>query len=100
MPKKIKGIIKKVFSKSTLKSNIDSRALIPIKRWSYTTKDGHKFVGVVVAYKYKTLKAINNLNSGSYKKPESDKSKAKNKYKHSSEEVMIDSRTVNTLDDF
>jgi hypothetical protein len=98
MPKKIKSIIKKVFAKSTLKSNIDSRALVPIKRWSYTTKDGHKFVGVVVAYKYKTLEAINTINSGSYKKPKSDKVKAKNK--HTAEEVMIDSGTVNTLDDF
>jgi hypothetical protein len=98
MPKKIKSIIKKVFAKSTLKSNIDSRALVPIKRWSYTTKDGHKFVGVVVAYKYKTLEAINTINSGSYKKPKSDKVKAKNK--HNAEEVMIDSGTVNTLDDF
>ena len=98
MPKKIKGIIKKVFATSTLKSSIDSRALVPIKRWSYTTKGGHKFVGVVVAYKYKTLQAINNLNSGSYKKPKSNKVKAKNK--HNAGEVMIDSKIVNTLDDF
>jgi hypothetical protein len=98
MPKKIKGIIKKVFATSTLKSSIDSRALVPIKRWNYTTKGGHKFVGVVVAYKYKTLQAINNLNSGSYKKPKSNKVKAKNK--HNAGEVMIDSKIVNTLDDF
>jgi hypothetical protein len=98
MPKKIKGIIKQVFAKSTLKSSIDSRALVPIKRWSHTTKDGHRFVGVVVVYKYKTLRAINNLNSGPYKTPESDKSKAKNKL--NPEETMIDSRIINTLDDF
>jgi len=56
MLKKVQGIIKKVFSRTVLKSSIDSRALVPIKKWRYTTKKRHKFTGVVVAYKYKMLK--------------------------------------------
>jgi hypothetical protein len=99
----MKDVIEKAISSSSLKAKIKMQGMSPIKRWRYTDEKGHKFVGVVVAWKYSTFKAIKDFNSDKYKKPKvknNENANAESLKKPGQKDVMIKSKIINSLDDF
>ncbi len=61
--KTIKNIIKITDKVVKSKASAKLQGISTVKKWRYTTKDHHKYVGVVRVWKYSTLEAINNFNN-------------------------------------
>jgi hypothetical protein len=90
--KTIKNIIK--ITNKTTKSSASAKlqGISTVKRWNYTSKDKHRYVGVVRVWKYSTLRAINSFN-----KP---KEIQKKQTTHQYNSDMSSSQQINTIDDF
>ncbi len=91
--KTIKNIIKITNNNMKSSAHAKLKGRSPVKTWRYTTKDGVKFVGAVIVWRYSTLKAANNFNSGKYGVKHKRK---KHKYTKS---IQV-SKPVNDVNDF
>jgi len=93
--KTIKNIIK--ITDKTAKSSASAKlqGISTIKKWRYTSPDKHKYVGVVRAWKYSTLKAVENFNHPSRQKAKQNK---RDNYNGASQ--MQSSEPINTINDF
>jgi len=92
--KSIKNIIKITDKIAKSQANAKLQGISTVKRWRYTTKDHHKYVGVVRVWKYSTLEAVNNFNRTASEGPK------KKEETHHYKSNLQSSEPVNDLNDF
>jgi len=92
--KTIKNIIKITNNNLKSRASISDKGTSTVKTWRRTTKEGVKFVGVVRVWRYKTLKAVKDFNSGKYKSAKTQKKS------HSYSKSLEVSEPVNDVQDF
>ena len=92
--KTIKNIIK--ISSKEIKSRASAKlqGISTAKSWRYTTKDKHKYVGVVRVWKYSTLEAVNNFD-----KPKRERSSSRENRRNYRSNIQS-SAPVNDMNDF
>jgi len=90
--KTIKNIVKITNKNAKSSASVKLQGISTVKRWSYKSKDGIKFVGAVRVWKYSTLKAIKSFNNHTNSYSNGKKAKYNN--------FQQESSIVNTMDDF
>ena len=92
--REITNIVKISNDKAKSSASAKLQGISTIKKWRFTTKDGHKYVGAVRVWKYSTLRAVNAFNN-----PQSAQQTAAKKNQQF-RNFQQESKPVNTKDDF
>jgi len=92
--KTIKNIIKISSKESKSHASAKLQGISTVKRWRFTTEEGHKYVGAVRVWKYSTLQAVNNFNKP--KRARTSKRDEKRNYRSN----LRSSAPVNDMNDF